>query len=43
MQSDNVLNEFDFDSFLHDGNGGEDGTFDLAFSMEPDTAGGATD
>lgn len=45
MQTDNVLADFDFDSFLQDGNGPEDGNFDFnsGFSMEPDTTIGATD
>lgn len=45
MQSENVLTDFDFDSFLQDGTGAEDGTFDFnsGFSMEPDTTIGATD
>ncbi|KAK4151280.1 hypothetical protein C8A00DRAFT_17293 [Chaetomidium leptoderma] len=45
MQTDNVLTEFDFESFLQDGTGGEDGGFDFngGFSMEPDTTIGATD
>ncbi len=45
LESDNVLTDFDFDSFLHDGTGGEEGTFDFnsGFSMEPDTTIGATD
>ncbi|KAK0732995.1 hypothetical protein B0T26DRAFT_745090 [Lasiosphaeria miniovina] len=30
LVSDNVLAEFDFDSFLHDSNGGEDGAFDFS-------------
>ncbi|KAK4040166.1 hypothetical protein C8A01DRAFT_15927 [Parachaetomium inaequale] len=40
-----VLTDFDFDSFLQDGNGGEEGPFDFnsGFSMEPDTTIGATD
>ena len=29
LTSDNVLTDFDFDSFLHDGTGGEDGGFDF--------------
>jgi len=29
LTSDNVLTDFDFDSFLHDNNTGEDGTFDF--------------
>lgn len=45
MQSENVLTDFDFDSFLQDGTGAEDGGFDFneGFSMEPDTTIGATD
>ena len=37
LTSSDVLNDFDFDSFLHDGTGGDDGTFDFgnsAFGME---------
>ncbi|KAK5659099.1 hypothetical protein OQA88_1189 [Cercophora sp. LCS_1] len=42
MSSNNVLTDFDFDSFLHDGNGGEDGfNFDAQFSMESEI--GATE
>ncbi|KAK4244851.1 hypothetical protein C7999DRAFT_16917 [Corynascus novoguineensis] len=46
MQTNDVLTDFDFDSFLQDGNGGEEGTFDFGnsgFSMEGDTSIGATD
>lgn len=45
MQSADVLNDFDFDSFLHDGNGGEDGSYDFTagFAIEPDTTIGATE
>ncbi|SPQ26387.1 02e01e7b-0d29-4d77-9ef7-e80e921d13d0 [Thermothielavioides terrestris] len=42
MQTDNVI-EFDFDTFLTDDHAGEDGTFDLGFSMETDTSIGATE
>ncbi|EAQ84388.1 hypothetical protein CHGG_08402 [Chaetomium globosum CBS 148.51] len=41
--SDNVLTDFDFDSFLQDGTGAGEGAFDLGFSMEPDTTIGATE
>jgi hypothetical protein len=43
MQSENVIDGFDFESFIHDGNGGDDGTFDFGsgFSMDPDTTIGA--
>jgi hypothetical protein len=30
LTSGDVLNDFDFDSFLHDSNTGEDGTFDFS-------------
>lgn len=46
MQSENVLTDFDFDSFLQDGTGGEDGGFDFGgagFSMEADTTIGTAD
>jgi hypothetical protein len=45
MQSDNVLDGFDFDTFLQDGNPTEDPTFDFTqgFSMEGDTTIGAAD
>ncbi|KAK3305146.1 uncharacterized protein B0T15DRAFT_493326 [Chaetomium strumarium] len=45
MQSENVLDGFDFDTFLQDGNTAEDPTFDFTqgFSMEGDTTIGATD
>ncbi|KAK3291477.1 uncharacterized protein B0H64DRAFT_420296 [Chaetomium fimeti] len=45
MQTDNVLTDFDFDSFLQDGTGTGEGPFDFnsGFSMEPDTTIGATD
>jgi hypothetical protein len=45
METDNVLTDFDFDSFLHEGPVGEEGTFDFnaGFSMEGDTTIGATD
>ena len=45
MQTGDVLTDFDFESFLQDGNGGEEGAFDFnsGFSMEPDTTIGATD
>jgi hypothetical protein len=45
LQTDNVLDGFDFDSFLQDGNNGEEPTFDFnaGFSMEPDTTIGATE
>ncbi len=45
LQTDNVLTDFDFDSFLHDGNTGEEGAFDFnsGFSMDQDTTIGATD
>jgi hypothetical protein len=45
MQTDNVLTDFDFDSFLQDGTGAGEGPFDFnsGFSMEPDTTIGATD
>ncbi|KAK4243691.1 hypothetical protein C7999DRAFT_44542 [Corynascus novoguineensis] len=33
MQTNDVLTDFDFDSFLQDGNGGEEGTFDLVKSI----------
>ncbi|KAL2162554.1 hypothetical protein VTH06DRAFT_7468 [Thermothelomyces fergusii] len=45
-QSDDVLNDFDFDSFLQTNNPGEEGNFDFGntgFSMEGDTSIGATD
>jgi hypothetical protein len=29
MTTDNVLNDFDFDSFLHDGSGDDPGAFDF--------------
>ncbi len=37
LTSSDVLNDFDFDSFLHDGAGADDGSFDFAnsaFGME---------
>jgi hypothetical protein len=45
MQTEDVLNAFDFDSFLHDNPGAEDGEFQFSagFSMEGDTSVGATD
>lgn len=45
MQTDNVLTDFDFDSFLQDGNTADESGFDFnsGFSMEPDTTIGATD
>ncbi|KAL2017919.1 hypothetical protein VTK56DRAFT_1511 [Thermocarpiscus australiensis] len=45
MQTDNVLTEFDFDTYLQDGDPGDDGTFDFtsSFGMEPDTTIGTTD
>jgi hypothetical protein len=45
LQTDNVLDGFDFDSFLQDGGNGEEPTFDFnaGFSMEPDTTIGATE
>jgi len=43
LTSDNVLNDFDFDSFLHSNNDGtEDGGFDFnsgAFGMETNEIG----
>ena len=30
LTSSDVLTDFDFDSFLHDSNAGEDGAFDFA-------------
>lgn len=45
LQTDNVLTDFDFDTFLQDGNGAEEGGFDFSsgFSMEPDATIGAAD
>ncbi|KAK4098368.1 hypothetical protein N658DRAFT_432105 [Parathielavia hyrcaniae] len=45
VAADNVLDGFDFDSFLQDGTNGEEGPFDFntGFSMEPDTTIGATE
>ena len=33
MTSDNVLTDFDFDTFLHDNNGTDDGGFDFNASF----------
>lgn len=44
MQTENVLNDFDFDSFLQDGNPEADHfDFGSGFTMEGDTGIGATD
>lgn len=45
MHSENVLTDFDFDSFLEAGAGAGEPDFDFnaGFSMEPDTSIGATD
>jgi hypothetical protein len=45
MQTDNVLTDFDFDTFLQDGNGGDEANFDFAagFSMDQDATIGAAD